>query len=449
MKILFTSMPTSLSNESQYISMTTAPTTALYLLSSILIKEGYEVNILDPITIKEKNDYDSLKKLFKNSLCGVKIVCFSSNTINWALTKIAIEMIKNIDKKIIIILGGLHSTYFYDYIFKVTNIDYILLGDCEKTLPTLIKSIQNNLGYEKIDGLVYRTICSYIVNKNIPKVNENIYDVIPLPAFEYMPFKKYSILPIETSRGCKYSCLFCSIQNRRDLCLFKENTVIEKSKEIINKFQSRFLKNQIFITDDCFTNNLRRATNILEHLVNFKNSSYLIETRATDWLKKVDNYNIDVFKNNNVGRLAIGVECGYDEGLIKISKGLSIEILESTLKFYVKKNLIHKAFLSFIIGFPWETIDECLKTINYAASIVKRYGNGLVNVNWLRLYPSDLWFKRNEYGINLSENVFDDLKYEQNKYFLESHPKINQSSFRYIENVIHEYEDKGIYLRNS
>lgn len=450
MNILFTSMPIDLHNRSDLITMRTVPTTAIYLLTAILKTHGYFVDILDPYVIKTELIKKSFQEIMVDSLKDKDVLCLSSNTLNWPMTIEAIQVARKIKgNNLKIILGGLHPTYFYQHIYKNFDIDYILIGEGESTLVELLQCIENDKGLENIQGLVSKCGSMSAVNFQKPMINENQYKKLPLPAFDLLPDKVYYALPIETSRGCKFNCKFCSIVHRNNWRAFDKEIVINRNEQIISLYQSKFINKEIFITDDCLTTDFERANAILGNLINNSpESKIMVETRITDWQSNLRDSAVPVFSMKQINRLGFGIECGYNEGLKRIAKGLTIEILEDTLKFLDQNKLIQKTFLSFIIGFPWESMDDCLKTINYAANIVKRYGQGIVNVNWLWLYPSELWEQRKDYGIDLGENVFDDPNYKNHSFFSQTHPSISNSERRYLEQVIKDYEDREIYLRN-
>lgn len=451
MNILFSSMPIELFDNSDIISMRTVPTTAIYLLSAVIRENGYSVEILDPYIIKKELADNTFNSIMRKALEGKDILCLSSNTLNWPMTIEAIKVVRELKgDSIIIVLGGLHPTYCYKYIYSKFDVDYILIGEGEETIIDLLHCIENNNGFESVDGLIVKNReKKELKNIHKPQISPHKYYKLPLPAFDMLPDQAYYALPIETSRGCKYNCSFCSIAHRNNWREFNEELVINRTKKIITGYQNKFINKEIFITDDCLTADLERADRILRGIIDISaESKIMLETRITDWKNEIESYKSKVFSFPQITRLGFGIECGYNEGLLRISKGFTIEILEKTLVFLEKNKLIEKAFFSFIIGFPWETMDECLKTIEYAASIVVRYGQGLVNLNWLWLFPSRLWEKRRNYNIFLSDSVFDDPNYRKQYYFKQTHPKIRNYEYQYINDVIKDYEKRGIYLRN-
>ncbi|MGF6990552.1 anaerobic magnesium-protoporphyrin IX monomethyl ester cyclase [Lachnospiraceae bacterium PM6-15] len=450
MNILFTAFPSELRTDIDNISYRTVPTTAIYLLGAVLREEGFNVRIMDPQQILTELKVNSLEDILLNQLENIDVICVSANTINWAASGKGIEIIrKKCARSIKIVVGGLHPTYFYEHIISKYDIDYLMVGEGEKTIGMLMRSIQMQEDASGIPGVVVKE--KYDGKKIIPApiISNEDFSQLPLPIFEDLPPKSYLALPIETSRGCKYGCKFCSVAYRKSWRDFSAKHVKKRARNTINNYSELFLSKEIFVTDDCLTANLSRAMDIAEELFSIDESlRFAFETRITDWQQKERKEAAQVFSVKQVGRLGFGIECGYDEGLKKISKGLTIETLESTLRFLEASKMIDKAYFSFIIGFPWETLDGCLSTINYAADIVKRYGNGIVNLNWLRLYPSEIWDQRASYNIELNEEVFDDLDYNRDKFFSSAHPSISLEEVRYISYIIQEYESRGIFLRN-
>lgn len=159
---------------------------------------------------------------------------------------------------------------------------------------------------------------------------------------------------------------------------------------------------------------------------------------------------LEHMQDKKIKRIAVGVESGTNIGLKQINKGLTIEQLEMTLKYMENYDVISKGYFSFIIGFPWDTFDTCMATIEYAVSILKRYGPGLVNLNWLYLFPSQIWEERKKYGITLSEDIFDDFYYLTDPYVAKMiRPNLKEYEMKYIQDKIAYYADIGYSLQNG
>lgn len=451
MKITILSMPVHYSID--YPGMSTMPPTAIYLLGTIMKNAGYEVDIVDPYEFRKLNPINvasdnKLTSFLEDKLKRTKVVCLSSNTLNWSMTKIACKAIREIYPNIIIVAGGLHPTYYDEYLMKTNPIDFILRGDGEESILQLMQAISTTKEYEKIRGLTWKKGTRIVRNQDVITLNKEKIMQIPLPNFESVPKKVYDIMPLATSKGCKYGCRFCSIPHKHDWIGYPGDWAADRIIEAVNKYGGRFKQNSIYIVDDCFTADNQRAFDILSRLLDSRSDfEIILEARASDLY---DDQLLEILQSPQIVRVAIGVECGYNSGLKLINKGLTIELLEKRLERFQKYDLIKKMFFSFIIGFPWEQVQDYKLTLDYAASIVKRFGYSNVNINWLNLFPSEIWENRKKFGIMVDENIFDEHGVIRNPtIFRKTHPRVDKFAQKFVDNYVEQYKRAGISLING
>lgn len=433
--------------------MSTMPPTAIYLLGTIMKESGHDVEIIDPHEFRKFNPFDSsedekLLKLLQKKLVDVDLICVSSNTLNWSMTKILCEAVRKLFPNIFIAIGGLHATYFSEYLMKTNSIDFILRGDGERSILEMISAIEKKIDYKDVRGLTWKCGETIYSNVDIIPLNKSQIMEVPLPDFSAVPQQIYDIMPVSTSKGCKYACRFCSIPHKKDWIGYESQWAADRILKTVEYYGERFKNKQIYIVDDCFTADNRRAIQILKNILNHNNNvEIILEARASD-LK--DGELLEVLQSKQIVRIAIGVECGYNMGLKNIKKGLTIELLEERLKIFDKYNLIKKMFFSFIIGFPWEKTLDFKQTLDYAASIVHRFGHSNVNVNWLNLFPSDIWNCRNKYGILVNEDIFDiHGVIKDPKVFKDTHPRVDEYTQKFIDKYVDDYKRNGISLING
>lgn len=451
MKILFMSM--SVHDSIQSPGMHHTPMVGMYLLTSVLREAGHDVQVLDPMVILE-NRYNFGEESSFNTIMtmvdAASVICISSTTLNWSTNLETIKKIKKNSNKPIV-LGGIHPTHAYKYIMESTDVDFIIRGEGEYTLPQLITSISKNYGFEEIDGLSWRDIYGDIIhNKDATPLATEDYSQFPLPAYDLMPKDVYVSIPLEASRGCKFACAFCSIPRKNNWVRYEEEYALNRVDSIIDKFGNCFMTKLAIFGDDCFTAIPKRATRLLDYITKkHQEYDFLIEARANDLRKENSEQLIEVMGRPQIFRIASGVEAGYNKGLNKVRKGITIEQLEEYVEKMHKNGIARRCYLTFIIGFPWETVDDMRSTIHFAAKIEKNFGPGIVNVNWLIPMPSSLWDQLKENDPKVTDEIFDYHNYmDRNLFFFQTHPNVKPSDVSLCSKLIQYYEDRNIRLRN-
>ncbi|QNU67067.1 B12-binding domain-containing radical SAM protein [Ruminiclostridium herbifermentans] len=450
MNVLLTFLPVISSKHTR--GMDVLPPASIYLLAALLDKHGFNRKIVDPSCYFE-NKFMQTNKLPADFLDEIDVVAISSNTFNWGSSKIFIEEIHRMKPNLTIILGGIHPTFFDEYILKTTPATYIIRGEGEETLIDLLNALNNGTeSISDIKGITYKDINGKIIrNLSSNMLEEEKYRLLPLPVFNEVPSGKYSAPPFESSRGCLYNCTFCGILHHKSWRAFTANESIMRLCETIKLSDKRFNYDYVFITDDCFSANHNRTVEFFNQVkISCPNTKFVLEGRITDLQSKEIIESIPV---NQIHRFLVGIESGYNEGLKRLRKGLTTEKIEKILSKFKAFNSSHCLWCSFMIGLPWEGEEECIKTVRFAAKIVEEY-SVQCSISWYSLIPSELWFKRSEYGINLNEEFFDLPNWflpprdpnGNKENFFKTHPKLTEESFNRVEELIFLYESMGIKL---
>lgn len=445
MKVLLAAFPCN-ESEGRYVR-DVMPPLALYVLASALRARSHDVIVLDPnnfVGVLVQDFETKLLELVKDY--SVDAIGLSSNSFNYALARRAAIILKKHFKNMIIIGGGLHVSIFDRHVMKTAPFDFIIRGEGEITLISLLDSIEKDqAGIQHLSSVTYRDGNKIIRNPDSDPISVSVLEQLPLPAYNMIPINSYDTIAVETSRGCRYSCAFCSIQHRHSWRGFSVENVLKRVAEA-KKYISAFnYKNVINLSDDCFTEDTERAVEILECLQKKQDGfKYFFEARVSNLLK---NNLVERINPNLVSQMQIGVECGYDEGLKRIHKGITTSQLYECLARMKRTGLNKKAFLSFIIGFPWESTKEINMTLNAINRIAHDYET-LCNLNWLIFLPSEIWNNRRSYGINIDEDLFDDFVwYTSPDYFFTCHPTVSRNEFKTICKRIFDMQSYSDLIR--
>jgi anaerobic magnesium-protoporphyrin IX monomethyl ester cyclase len=73
------------------------------------------------------------------------VVGITCNTFNRGFVKEMIRILRNLDKDVQIVVGGVHATYCYDQILTRYGADIVVIGEGEYTMLDLCNAIENNV----------------------------------------------------------------------------------------------------------------------------------------------------------------------------------------------------------------------------------------------------------------------------------------------------------------
>jgi radical SAM superfamily enzyme YgiQ (UPF0313 family) len=173
---------------------------------------------------------------------------------------------KEIDPACPVIMGGAHVNACPQQVLANPNVDFVLLGEGERTLPALVSALVDNrsTAISAICGVGYKTRGKLVLPEH-GDVVENL-DALPLPARHLLDPARYTlggkhVTMLITSRGCPYHCTFCSIflTAGRQFRTRSLNSIIDEMKLCREHFGIDIFD----IEDDNFSFDQQRATAIL------------------------------------------------------------------------------------------------------------------------------------------------------------------------------------------
>jgi anaerobic magnesium-protoporphyrin IX monomethyl ester cyclase len=373
------------------------PPYGIYLLASVARDRGHEVAIVDLIAA-QSIDLDPYAKVLANAdLVGV-----AATSLCWPSARRVIAAVRELRPDVKIVVGNIHASLFDSYLLESAPIDFCIRGEAEVALIELAAALESKRPLDSVPNLTYRDGGRIVRNAAGPRLSESAIGG-PLPAYEELPSGAYQHLAIESSRGCALDCSFCSTGYRRSWIGLDVERFVDRLDHVRGHL-GRVTGGAVHVIDDELAMNPKRAAQIGRALSDRPGPYRLIyDARAIDFLKAGFAEAIAP----HTEQLLIGAECGYDEGLLKIGKGITVDTLERCAAELARLGYADRADFSFILGLPWEGIEEVRKTIAFGAHLFGTYGVRL-RFNWFLLMPgSRLWEEARRAG-RVSAAMYDE-----------------------------------------
>jgi len=359
--------------------------------------ERYLTCINDP----KHNVWQQIRKLIfekKPSVIGI-----STMTIQYASALKLAQLVKEIDSKCLVIMGGAHASVMPDLMMQWPYVDLVVKGEGEDALLEIIKRKEagNNL-FQDIPGVIGRDFITKVHDQPCEIKDLN---ALPIPDRSLlMNVEKYSSEDmglIMTSRGCPYKCAYCSNYTRKVRSRSIENVIKE-----ICIVQSQYNTKQFLIKDDSFTVNKKRVAEFCDEIQKRK---LKLNWECTTRLDLIDDDLIKKMKTSGCNRVAVGIESGDEEVLNMINKKMDKNDIRKGVEVLKKNKMYWTGY--FLIGMPMESREAIKKTVEFMQELNPPYAS----VGVYKPYPgTKLYDKALELGI-----VDPDVS---NDYFLKNNP---------------------------
>lgn len=286
------------------------------------------------------------------------------------------SIVKSVDPNIRVVAGGAHPSSMPEYVICDPNIDFVVVGEGEKTFIELIQAIDQIMGLSDVKGLWWKINGKIIENEKREFIKD--LDGLPFPAWRLLPVEDYikigqvhggrkrkRYLPMTTSRGCPGRCVFCSIHSvwgHAWRARSPEN-VVDEIEEMISVHKVE----EIHFEDDNLTLSKSRMEKICD-LITGRGLDITWTTPNGVAVNTLDEDLLDKMKRSGCYQLNFGIESGDPYVLRKIiGKPLNFDKIQKVVNYSKKIGIWTHGF--FVIGFPGETRQNISRTISFAKNV--------------------------------------------------------------------------------
>lgn len=355
-----------------------SPALGVYTLSAILRSNGVRCRVVDWVA-----DATKPIELIVEQLLRAPVVMFSANSMNWAMVRTVARLCKLKNPKAVLCVGGPHATHFPESVVKSGLFDSYLRGDADHTIVEVYRLLGKCGGVSLPPGFGETTssIC--------PKVSQTpiFEEVLAEEIYSEVPAGRFKSLPVETSRGCKFQCSFCSIVSMKN---WRGTSADYASTRILDarNHADRTTHGIVSIVDDTFTTDHERITAISSELLKHDFPPILnFDATVVDLRNPAVVAALAPFTNN----FLVGAEVATKGDAKSIKKAATPKLIRDAAKVLASEDMAHRGVFSFIMGFPWHTRDDCIEVLDFVHDLVSEYGVK-VYLQWYWPMPgSEIW----------------------------------------------------------
>ncbi|MFH1591794.1 MAG: radical SAM protein [Candidatus Woesearchaeota archaeon] len=331
---------------------------------TLLKNEGFDVSFIDGIyeSLSEEEFLSRLKQI------NPELLIFEAKTPTIKQNWRTVERIKNEIPGLKVAVVGDHISVLPKETLENSRIDYVLTGgDFDISMLNLAKHL-----YGKGDlpvGTWYRENDEIKNTGDYELVGE--LDTLPFIDREIIPWKRYheawmlhdKVMYMMGSRGCPYRCSFCSWPQM----LFKKKVRQISPRKILDEMKfliDRYGVKEFFFDDDTFTYDKKWVFDLCNGMIEQK---FNVIWGCNGRVDNCDEELLTAMKKSGCWFIKFGVESSSQYTLDRINKAYKVEDIIRTFK--IAKKFRIKRHATVMLGYPWETRQDVLNTIEFVKKL--------------------------------------------------------------------------------
>lgn len=354
---------------------TIQPSLGLGYVAAIFLKHGHEVTVLH--AGRERLSWDEFTATLQRErpdCVGIQMLSHEFNN-----TRRHVELIRQFCPETLVIVGGPHLSGDPETTMRaIPGIDFGFTSEAEVGLEKFLGLTPGERAdpaiLREVPNLVWRDGERIAINAQLKEMD---LDALPFPAWSLMPPGSYPVAPhgnfcrqtpvapLITSRGCPYTCTFCAgyRMTGRQVRFRSPANVLEEISLLYHEFGVR----EIHVEDEVFTLRRSFATEVCQRIIDSgMKLSFALPNGVR--LDSLDEELLRLLERTGFYSMGVGIESGSDRVLELMHKNLNTDTIRRQVDLIKRVTRIHLTGF-FILGYPTETEEEVLKTIEFAKTL--------------------------------------------------------------------------------
>tara|TARA_B100000519_G_C14245912_1_gene439808 strand:+ start:266 stop:1915 length:1650 start_codon:yes stop_codon:yes gene_type:complete len=392
------------------LTMMLVPSLAIGIFTNILKKEGYSVDLFDTthyvseensspqnrvkyLQAREFSDTNDLGVRIKTDLLGEfrqKVLEYQPDFLIYSVvedcftqTLSLMDQIKDLD--IPHLVGGVYPTAAPETCISHELINCIGLGEGEHIILDMSEAVRCGKDYRRINGIWFKEHDQVIKNPRGPLVAINKGQEPDFSLFDESRFNRpmggriFRTIPIESYRGCPFTCTYCnspmqvSLAREAELGNFLRTKTMNVLKDEITRTVELYDPEFLYFIDDSFT--ARKQSDIFDFCDMYEEFKipFWFNTRPETCTLEM----LQRLKEVGAYRISFGIESGNEQFRRKVlTRNVSNKNLKDAFDVIAQSGVAFS--LNLIIGLPGETRELVMDTVEFCRTI---YGFDTVTVS--------------------------------------------------------------------
>lgn len=442
------------------------PPICLLYLAGTLRDKGVDVQLIDGCIEGWSGVHEKIRTYFPD------IVGITSHTPGRKKALAVARMVKEINNKATVVMGGVHATIMYQQLLEhYDEVDIAVRGEGEIALL----EISQGIDLDKIDGIVYRDGTRVIKNSDRQYVED--LDMLPFPAWDMIAdtlWKYPSIvpqgicnhngidlsygprIPVIYSRGCKGHCDFCSSWWIWKKWRYRSaKNMVDEIEWLYESFKIR----HFYFADDTLTMDKQATIDLCDEIVKRRLHIAIYAASRTDC---VDLEILEKLKQAGCYQISYGIETASSKLLSRMKKEIDFQTSETAIALTKRAGL--RAGILLIVG----NVGETEETIDETIEFLQRTDSDLIGaVGGLWIFPGtgiyryakklgiiddNFWLGDQPYMIYTREHSLRKLNFFTHA--IKERKKLSEMTFRYrmsyaFHTYFGEFEQKVLSVLNK
>ncbi len=296
---------------------------------------------------------------------------------------------KRIHPHVPVIFGGYSATYFHQELIRYPEVDFVVRGDStEEPMAMLMQAVKGNGELENIPNLTWKDSHGEALINPLTYVPEkldgfgNNYRQLFRNALKFMDLRgmtpihdwwDYPITAVVTCRGCTHECSFCGGAHSALKEFAGRPRPAWRSPEHIAEDIAgveRYTNAPIFVVGDLRQPGDDYAASVLDSLSPLRVKNHVVlelfDTAPEEYFdlvaRSLPNFNLQISPDS------------HDEDVrLAVGKRYANDSMEENIRWAIDRGC-SKMDVFFMIGLPMQDAASVMGTVEYAGSLMERFG---------------------------------------------------------------------------